>query len=1500
MNSTSESSDPYAVMQKDPSDSLVLKNELRDLANKIDCFTKSTYQCLIDSPETAANKTVRISLITKLLFVIVAGLTFSLNLGLNYFGSTFGQMILANMAISVLYVLVGMCLVSDLAKGRTHFQNEREQIHERVKTVSDFLKSLLQERVQLVNSISELKWLLENEQIKLQMSKLEVTTHQEKLDSIGLSLNERSTQLESLQREVSGAELELLELRGQKDSLSSELTIASTELESYRSEMSQLAEEVEALRVQKIHAEEKWESDRNAIAQLEASLESKQGDLLQLEEGLSKLATEVLEKEDSIKCLSDQLLAKQDSLTFALSEIEQQNQLKIEKEQLLHTMVERENNLRVSCDELEKNRQSLLQEIEEAARKVEQLQEQLGISSDAKIQLEDGIHRLQIENLELVNKTVALETHLAVQLEKSTQFESQINRLDEVIEAKESRRFQLDVEYETAEVRVAGLLKRLAELECLAVAKTLTDPVLLYQSSNDIDSSERALSSSDIQNHICPACAEHQLEAEKRSSIHDMLEELEVKRAEAQNLIEQSQIARQEAEKQISDAEHRAEMLNKKSEGLNEQVQERINELYGLKQDLISLRSEKRELENKLEEKEKAHETLADLQGRIAGQISEFERLHTEITELDVSLGLKSEQVERLENTILEMTSKLREARGEFDIQSAELECLKSAKFELEEICESLREAVASNLRAKNETQNDLASLQEMVVEETEKIHRLISEKEFQRDEHERIVESLQKQREQHADMELDLGDLREREKNLQVLEKEVEMAQRQLDSLVERALIAESELKIRHDDLMDSEKRVAEIHSEILQCDNRMEQLLKVEEEVNLRIRNLKLHEMEAVTNHERILKESQSDQQKLEELRREVDQNLMRHAEANDQLKLLSEEVSEAQTVVKQWQDYIKALEAEIKSGSDRKASLEREIESLQACADSLQDETQSANELLDSIQAKYQIATSEVELTEQTLKRLNAEIGAAETNLHVYVAQQHDAEERLNGLAVENDELKAEIETALQQRDFELANIAELNNRSQQLETLVTQLQKEKDDFDSKVHALKEEADLLGESNRESRVLLSELEREISSLENVAKELDGVRELVMQHKSELKQVESQLVDLRDRKGVVENEVLELKQKQQSLLHLENDLEVRSADLANLKLEIEEQNEQLRKLADEIATHSHLKDDFVEMENRLEQMKLSLQLLEEKKAARESELNALDSLISSREEEKGRVQATIQERVNEVQTLNDSLATRERECQELSRRIEQSNKEIRKLAAFRSATEETIGELMREVDRLKEEIRVCNQELESAEHAESFMKTGIATLESQLEALLQNELLLQDQTESTTNQLATYHAELQAIRTQVSTSEAEANTLKETIHSLQEEMMRVTADLSERKRERESIPQHYDTSTSVAKTQDVLRDLDDGSEVPALSRESQIPIEQDEVTVEDVWSALNELNQIEESVRFDTRNDSGSMWNPNAAESRTAARIPTSSTSRKDAWADVFSSNN
>jgi myosin heavy subunit len=613
MNSTSETNSPAISDSKESKDFLDLQSDLKDLFAKINSFVKATSELLSDVPREETSSVAKISHFTKFLFGVVAVLTIALNLGLNYVDATTGQMIIANLAISALHVLVGMCLISDLSKGRTHFQNERGQVQARIETVSEFLQNLLQERAQLVNAVCETKWQLENEQVKLQMSKLEVTSQQEKIEYLNSRISDKSSNLDEIKQQLSEVESQREKLLAQKQVVSDELNATMQQVQAKKAEIDRLSSEVESFRLKEQDGKASLQEANSLLKETSIRCEERQLELVEAEDKLGRFTANVAEKEEHLKRLSDSVFEHENRLVRIQSDLGQLNAQSAEVEQKVQSSLAREADLTSVCKKLEEENQTIRKSIEEAGLQLVLLENQVSGTTENSVQLEQGIQRLQVENLDLVNQTVALQSHLASQMELVTQCEAHLHSMAEAQKTKESRVKELDGESELLEERIAGFLKHLSELECLFVAKTMAEhgdkPVIAIEKEED-DSS-----SSETCEHVqpCPTCVQYQLEAEHRLSIASLMEEIEARQLAALDVVDESRQSALDAEKQIADAEKRVEMLSKKAEGLNEQVQERVNELYELKQDLIAMRSEKRVLESTLEERERAEGELVEL-----------------------------------------------------------------------------------------------------------------------------------------------------------------------------------------------------------------------------------------------------------------------------------------------------------------------------------------------------------------------------------------------------------------------------------------------------------------------------------------------------------------------------------------------------------------------------------------------------------------------------------------------------------------------------------------------------------------------------------------------------------------------------------------------------------------------------------------------------------------------------------------------------------------------
>jgi chromosome segregation ATPase len=833
-------------------------------------------------------------------------------------------------------------------------------------------------------------------------------------------------------------------------------------------------------------------------------------------------------------------------------------------------------------------------------------------------------------------------------------------------------------------------------------------------------------------------------------------------------------------------------------------------------------------------------------------------------------------------------------------VYQEEITNLRGTRDELEEMCISLRDKATDSLNAKNEAERDLTALRNEIVVESDNLQMLIAEQDKQLREIDRVAQSLQAQRDQQSDIELDLDILYQREKDLQRLEREIENAQYQLDLLVERAVTAETDVRTRQEELLESETRWNQMQLDVQQFEARIADLERGEEAANQNLSSLKMKEEEAIAYHEGIRNDAESGRRELEELHQEIKANEARNVEVSSRLQSLADEVKEAQSIAEQWQAYIVSLQREIQDSTTRKASLEKEIESLQSKTASLQSETRSARDLLDSMNAEHHAIVDQRTAAEQVLSQINSDVKSAESQLSIYFTQQRDAEDALRKLESERTELENDIALAVDQWELEQSKVSDLQSQFHPLKNLIVELQKEKEQHLLQIESLKEESESLGESNQESRARLSQLKVEILSLELTANELEKLQGDCVDRNTELRRLAMELDELNNRKQVAEQEVLELEQKQQGLYQVEQEFEDKSIAMANLKIEYQQRNDQLRLLENEISAKNGVKASLAELENRLQETDLTLKALNEERLLRESNLKEIDKLIVTRDEELHRVTLLVQSKDVQIQELAEAIATRQEEAEGLTNRIEQSHKEIRKLATLRSSTEETIAELMQDVDRRREEILLCRQELKTAEQSEEAMKMQIASVESQMERLRKEKHELENQSAATKAQLEAGEAELLAIRSQSMFSAAEANALEKTIRSLQDEIVRVSDELQTMKLERESIPLLVETDNSTIQSED-LRQNDETSAVEPTTQETVREQDAQEMkTEEDVWTALNALRQLEETVRVDSRGfDSNRSEDRRATDLKTAARVPKQIIPRNDAWAEIFAKN-
>jgi chromosome segregation ATPase len=1500
MNAASQTVTSTAGESKDTEFFLDMRDRLQDLSTQLSSYTRVTSEFLIGSTGDQSRSASKVGLLTKVLFGVVAALTLILNLVLHFIDAGYGQMIIVNVSISVLYVLVGMCVISDLSKGRSYFQNERMNLQERLQTVTENLRCLLQERMQLTESLHDIKWQSENEQIKLQMSKMEVSSQQEKMEFLSTSIADKSLHLQDLFREISSAEDRNEKLQFEKQTLDAEVDYNTKKIEEGNLEIGRLVSEIESLKLRQADLDSTLQRENAALKEVLESRETRQREISTLEEALGRLNKEVLERETMLKSISVDIGDNEAQVAQLRAVIEGLNALIAALEQQVQSEQARVKEIVSERQSLEDRKQSIQQSIQDAGQTLIDMENQVESIAHTKCELEQGIQKLQIENLELVNQTVTLEAHLAAQMELVTQCEAQLKALGDAQNDKEVLVKRLHEERELAEKHVAHLLKSQSELDCLFVAKSIAEHIAEhpFAQSNLLLSGNDTHQASDVTS--CPTCHRYELEDEKRLNIESMMMELEAKQTEAQAVIDESIHASLEAANQISDAERRVEMLNKKSDGLNEQIQERANELYQLKQELISIRAEKRELENTLQDKENADAELAEIKDGIERYHSEIDRLRSTIAELEESWDTKAAESNRLEREISELTIMLAETRSEMKSKENEITNLISTKLELEESCLLLRDANLDLLEAKNNAEKDLLAIKGEVAIESENLKKLLDEQMLRAEELDSLSDRLQSDRNIQADMEFQIDALRERKRELSELESRVERTQAQLVVLEEQASRAESEVHARKIELSETETRLDQMMLEVRQCEACIEKLQNAEIEASQRVHSWNRKEIDAIAVHESIINDVTLRQRLLEDLNREFEENKSRNAEVSSRLVVLAEEVKEAQAISEQWQEYIAKLQIEIQVSASKKEMLDKEIEALQLQSQSLYRETQLVRDNLDANNAKRAALNDERQAAEEILLQLRNEIKLAENSLDSYLSQQRDATEVLHELENTHSEFQSRIAAALEEHRVEEARLSSLREQFQQLESLILELQQQRDGYLLQLDELKRETQSVEKSTTERRTILTHLESKIKTLEQTVAKLSELEQDCRDRNTELNRIEREINELCLRKQSLDEEVADLESKQRVLHQLEEDLVDKTRTLDILKTESARQHDELQRLENEIEAKKLVEGKLAEKEKHLSDTEKTLQSLEEERQRREINLNDIEQKIIFQQEELNRVTSQFKHKSEQLIEIEELIEAKQRDADGLETKIEQSQKEMRKLAVLRSSSEETIAELMQEIDKRREEIRLTRQELRATEESEESMKIQLASIELQIDVLRKSKMETEAQLQATITQLETENTALIGIREEAERSSQELLSMEFKMQQLQEEIAKVNEELHSLTAMPESSTQSMEKDPSVLGISDSDKTLQIVNTDPATEGKIINPIQQATDIDEDVWGTLDALRQVEESVRVDVRFSTTDRFGSlRQRDSKPEQFALSNAVANKDPWSEIFTGN-
>lgn len=218
-----------------------------DIKNLHNCFEgyREQLSTSLDCPETARRWWgVRLSVTTAGLFAAVALFTLVINAVLTAMRADQQQLLQANCGIGILYVLVCLSVLNDMAGAKTAVRSESEVLQLRVLDVMEQFRELLRTRQAWVEESTRTQWSCETDKLKLQLTDQEL---QAKLESIAQcrttwedlqkSISMAEAQAEKAARDMGDHNAQLIAIQAEHSSLSE----AIRELETQRDAMTEQA-----------------------------------------------------------------------------------------------------------------------------------------------------------------------------------------------------------------------------------------------------------------------------------------------------------------------------------------------------------------------------------------------------------------------------------------------------------------------------------------------------------------------------------------------------------------------------------------------------------------------------------------------------------------------------------------------------------------------------------------------------------------------------------------------------------------------------------------------------------------------------------------------------------------------------------------------------------------------------------------------------------------------------------------------------------------------------------------------------------------------------------------------------------------------------------------------------------------------------------------------------------------------------------------------------------
>ncbi|XP_069038376.1 centromere-associated protein E isoform X6 [Lepisosteus oculatus] len=868
-------------------------------------------------------------------------------------------------------------------------------------------------------------------------------------------------------------------------------------------------------------------------------------------------------------------------------------------------------------------------------------------------------------------------------------------------------------------------------------------------------------------------------------------------------------------EKDFRDTIQLCETLVAEKEELSAKLNLLKEELDALWKEKEGLQQEKVRLQQEIIEKEEQHEfnileqevhkqSETELAKEITSLKMELENSGVCIQNLKAELEAKSNELQNKEEWIAEL-----ENMGGKDL-TEQIRNLKHSLGDAEAVSRDTKKEWAF-LRSENltlkERENDMAArYKQMEVE----VNQLRSQLESEKMRFKRMETDLQKELlmafEENAKLNTLLDgkvpkNLIERldlEKSVAELKKELEKSQEG-----ERALQTEvnslSALKNLPDKVDDLMKQVCDVSNEL--CATRVERddLLSAKVERDEEIQRL----TEAVQQVTEDLRETQT-----------------KLSEADQKMANLSEQHSAVQAQYVEVAEDCEKLKTELESSSIEKQQCLNGMEDLKLQVLNVSEELQLVNSERDSLLLEKRDSTQRTEADLQELR----------THVASLTQEREQLQEILESVRAEKSQLKADLEEKMVETQEELRQqqqlISDLKTQRGERET---QLEQQINDLSGELKLVSSDRDSLLSERRDSahrpEEKLEEMRSHITSLTQEREQLQEILESVRAEKSQLKaELEEKMVETQEELRQQQQLISDLKtqsgeretQLEDQVNELSEKLKLVSCERDSLLSERRDSGHRPEEELEELRTHiTSLTQEREQLQEILEsvraeksQLKIDLEENVEMSVETQEELRQQQQLMTDLKIQTAEKEAWLQQQITElseklklVSSERDSLPSERRDSgHRPEAELEEMRSHIASLTQEREQLQEILESVRAEKSQLKAELEEkmveTQEELRQQQQLISDLKTQREERETQLEQQVnelseqlklvssESETLLSEKRDSTRRT----EAELEELRTHITSLTQEREQLQETLESVRAEKSQLQAELEEK----------------------------------------------------------------------------------------------------------------